>query len=167
MARIEFNANEHEPVQNEPIPAGWYHCTIVESELVSHPDDKPEQGDHLKIAFEVDENEHPAHANRRVYLRLYINHNSEKARKMALGNLSSLCRALDMLQLDDTDELLGAKLQVKVSIRVDKNGQYEPQNEAKGFKPAGAATPAEAPPAAQAKTAPPAAGKPAQKKGNW
>jgi len=69
--------------------------------------------------------------------------------------LSSICRAVGVLQTDDSEDLHHKEMLVKVAVRpagVDKTGvMRDAQNEIKGYKPlGGSAAPASAPAAASA-----------------
>ena len=69
-------------------------------------------------------------------------------------------RAVGLTKLEDTDQLLGGNLSIKVTVKDDPN--YGPSNEIKGFRSVeGSAPPAAAPAAAAtaASSAPPWASK--------
>ena len=64
-------------------------------------------------------------------------------------------RCIGLGRIEDTDQLIGCPLQIKLSIRPAENG-YAAQNEVRGFRVAEGAAPAKAAPAASSsKAAPP------------
>jgi hypothetical protein len=138
MGNLNFDASNIEPSQSfEPIPDGWYAASIIEAAMVPTRDGTTEL---LKLTFEIDG---PNYAGRRVWERLNVNHANEQPRQIAQRNLSSICRAIGKLQVADTDELLGAKLLIKVRA-VPADGKFDARNEIRGYK-AGMDTPSAAP----------------------
>ena len=47
--------------------------------------------------------------------------------------MGNLLRALGIAKLTDTDQLVGGNVEIKLAVR-EAEGQYEAQNELKGFK---------------------------------
>ena len=128
MAVINFNAQQVQPQQAfEPIPADWYNVMIDESEI------KPTNGGdghYLEMRMNVMDGQF---ANRKLFGRFNIDNPNETAVEIAYAQLSAICHAVGVLQVDDTQLLHGKPFQVKVSVRPPKNG-YEASNELKGFK---------------------------------
>lgn len=169
MGNLNFDASNIAPsTAFDPLPPGWYAMRITECEI------KPSEraGDMVKLRFEIDETQHPDKANRSVFHNLCINHpTSQQAREIAQRSLSAICHAVGKLQVNDTDELLGQTLRVKlkaVPARTDQatGKSYDATNECTGFKslsedvdapPAPASKPstAQAQPAAAAASAKP------------
>jgi hypothetical protein len=97
-----------------------------------------------------------------VFGNLNIRNASAKAEEIGRQQLAELMRAIGLPRLQDTDELIGANLGIKLDIRAATE-QYAAQNEVRGFKALdGAAPPASKPafgasssPATPAKAAPP------------
>ena len=84
-------------------------------------------------------------------------HQKIKQPSCALGRqqLGELMRCIGLGRIEDTDQLIGCPLQIKLSIRPAENG-YAAQNEVRGFRVAEGAAPAKAAPAASSsKAAPP------------
>ena len=120
----------------EPIPEGWYAVKIANAELNAT---KSGTGQYIKMRFDVTG---PTHQGRVIFGNLNIRNANPKAEEIGLKQLNELMSACGLSEVQDTDQLLGYDIQVKVSIR-PAEGQYEAQNEVKGFKSmSGSAAPA-------------------------
>lgn len=135
-----FNAEEIEPQGSfEPIPAGWYTAMITESEFKPT---KNGNGEYLQLRLDVIEGEYEG---RILWSRLNLNNPSQTAVEIAQRELSSICRAVGVMQPRDSSELHDRPLKVKVSIRPAGNG-YDAINEVKAYDSAeGASAPAAKP----------------------
>ena len=154
MASFTFDATAVEPQQSSgPIPAGAYLAQVIESDL-KHL--KSGNGMGLALTFQIIDGEHK---NRRLWANLNVQHSNPNAEHIGQQQLSSLCRALNVLQLKDTTQLHNKPLKVRVKIRID--AIYGDKNEVTAYEPAAAASfqqqaaqqqaPARAAPAAPAK----------------
>lgn len=150
-----FDANAVEP--NEPrggvLPPGDYTFEIVEAEI------KPTKaGNGTNLAFSLAVIDPAEFAKRRVFENLCIVHAKPQVQEIAQAQLSSLCRALGIAQLKDTDELLGRIVRARVKVRPAANG-YDESNAVVAYESAGTPMPAPAPkapsPAPAGKTAAP------------
>lgn len=143
MGSLNFNAADHVPVAGdfEPVPAGCYACTIQEAEWV----DSDTAGRGIKLKLEVDASVHPDIGARCFFDRLWINNpkpakpGKRSGREIANGMLSSICHAINRLELDEPDDLLGGMLAVSVKVR-PATEQYPADNEVTGYKPYDKAT---------------------------
>jgi len=161
MVRIgKYDPNQHEPRESfDPLPGGWYACQFVNLESRRTRDG---QHDLLYGEAELLENVHPEHKGRKLFARLNLWHSNPQTCEIAARELSSICRAVGVLQgADDfdTDVLLRKPLAIKVRVR-QADGQYEASNEITGYDAIGArfSVAGQAPPPArqaQAKAAPP------------
>jgi hypothetical protein len=157
----EFNVNDL-PVGNtgnfEPLPAGWYSCTISQAEL---KDTKAGTGQYIKLRYDITG---PTHQGRVVFGNLNIKNANPKAEEIGRQQLGDIMRAIGLAKVTDTDQLIGGQIGIKLEVKQD--AQYGASNEVKGFKSVtGSAAPATTPfkpsasaPAAQAassKAAPP------------
>jgi hypothetical protein len=144
----------------DPLPAGWYSAKITGAELKNT---KANDGQYLEVKYGITG---PTHQGRIVFERLNIRNQNTKAVEIAMQSLGDLIRAIGIHALSDSDQLLGHDLQIKLDVR--KQEGYEPSNDVKGHKAAGAgsapvfAAPAskqsaspDAPSAAPQKAAPP------------
>jgi hypothetical protein len=156
VAQLSFNAANVAPQEPiSPIPAGVYLAQVVESDVRPL---KSGQGRALALTFQVLQG--PC-VNRRVFANLNIEHRSSaEAERIAQGQLSALCHAVGVINLQDTTQLHMRPVQIRVKVRKDDSGQYPDKNEVTGFEAAapvaGQARPA-APMPASAPVAPPAA----------
>ena len=148
-----FNPLEHEPPKFDVLPAGDYDVVIVESSVKPT---KSGKGSYLELKFQVITG---PHQNRFLWDRLNIDNESEKAQAIARGQLSAICRAVNVLSVNDSHELHMKPL--KATVKVGKDSDGNPTNEIRAYKPrhANGGTPAApiAPPLATAQpTAAPA-----------
>lgn len=154
MARLNesFNANElPEDTGGDytPLPAGDYNVTIVDAEI---KDTKSKTGQYINLKLEVNG---PTHIGRFLFAIVNIKNESSVAEQIGRGQLGSILRALGIETLEDTDQLIGGPLCVKVAVKA-ASGQYAAGNEIKAYKVQGDA-PAPAPRAAVAAKPAPAA----------
>jgi len=63
-----------------------------------------------------------------------LQNSNPTAQEIAYKQLSALCHAVNVLQLQDSVQLHGLPLKVKVKVRKDSTGQYEDQNEVTAYK---------------------------------
>jgi hypothetical protein len=141
-----FNAMAVEPQTSyEPMPADWYKCVITKTE---EKPTKKQNGSYLQLDIEVIEGKF---AGRKVFDRLNLNNPNSVAVEIAQRALSSICRAIDVPNPQDSDELLDKPLMVKVAVK-PADGDYSASNEVKGYDAAGAtaSAPVEIPVAAAA-----------------
>lgn len=143
-----FNAREVEPNAGfEAIPVGDYPAAIVNSE---EKQTKAGTGSYHKLEFQILEGQF---ANRKLWVMLNLNNPNEEAVKIARGELSAICRAVNVLTPNDTVDLHDIPMVIKVGVRKNKE-TGEMENAIKGYKPKGAA--GSPPPAASGGSAGPA-----------
>lgn len=139
----------------ELVPAGWYNATITKAEIKST---KAGTGQYIAVRYDITG---PSHQGRVIFGNLNIKNPNSKAEEIGRQQLGEIMRAIGLSRVTDTDQLISGALQIKVAIK-ESDGQYEANNEVKGFKaingsaspmptasaPVGAATPnaASAPP---------------------
>ncbi len=127
MATLNFNANDHEPsTAFEPLPAGKYIAEITASEM------KPTNagnGSYLWLEFTVLDG---PQKGRKAWDRLCINHPSAKTVEIARGNLSAICRAVGVLQPQDSAELHHIPLFIHIKCK-KRDDTGEINNEIKGY----------------------------------
>jgi len=147
---IQFDASKVAPQERPaPIPAGVYNAQIVESEV------KPlasGNGEAVVLTWTVLDG--PC-VNRKVFHRINYRHTNPQAEQIGQSQLSAVCHAAGVIQLQDTQQLHAKPCRIRVKIRKDSSGQYDDQNEVSGVEPAGTAQPGV--PVAPARPAAPAA----------
>lgn len=171
MATLNFDANAIQPDTSfEPIPAGWYNAIIDESEMKPTRDGS---GAYLALRFNIIDGQY---AGRKVFTRLNLRNQNPVAQDIAQKQLSSICHAVNVLNVQDSSQLHALPMQIRVKVTNDPTGQYDTSNEISGYKAVGAsngqgvAAPLAAPAAPVAPVAPatPAAPQPqAQPAGTW
>jgi len=127
-----FDANKVDPnVGFDPIPSGEYTCIMTDSEF---KDTKSGNGEYLQCTWEVIEGEYK---KRLLFDRLNLKNPNETAVKIAMGTLSAICHAVDVMKPKDSSELHGKPCVVKVAVeeRSDKPGSFS--NVVKGYKAVG------------------------------
>lgn len=153
MARLDigFTADELPESRGdyEPLPEGWYSAEIGDAEIRVTKDGT---GQYIRCRYNITG---PTKAGRVVFGNLNIMNKSQKAEEIGRQQLGELMRCIGLGRIEDTDQLIGCPLQIKLSIRPAENG-YAAQNEVRGFRVAEGAAPVKAAPAASSsKAAPP------------
>ena len=128
-----------------PIPAGWYTAAIVGAESKTT---KAGTGNYIAVRFDVIG---PEHQGRVVWCNLNTRNPNPKAEEIGRQQLGDIMRAIGLSKLEDTDQMLGGNLSIKVTVKNDPN--YGPGNEVKAFKAIEGSTPPVAAPAATAPAA--------------
>lgn len=143
MANINgFNANDVSPdVGFDPVPAGKYKAAITASEMKPT---KRNTGSYLELEFVILEGDYK---DRKVWARLNLENQSEKAVQIARSQLSAICRACGVMTPQDSVELHNIPLLITVKCKKDTQTD-EITNEVKKFEavgPQGLATTSTAP----------------------
>jgi hypothetical protein len=119
-----------------PLPDGWYAVTVSEADVKAT---KAGTGSYIKLRLDVTG---PSHQGRVVFGNINIRNPNPKAEEIGNQQLGELMRAVGLPRLEDTDQLIGRHLSIKLVTRSSE--QYGDQNEIKAFKAAGDAAPAAA-----------------------
>ncbi len=163
--QFQFNATQVAPsVPLEVIPADWYVLLITASELSPTKD---KDGAYLNLTAEVGAG---PYKGRKQFLRFNVQNSNAQAVEIAYRDLSALCHATGVLNVQDTQQLHNIPFEAKIIVRAAE-GKYPETNDVRGFramnsgqKPAGNGvgvvhTPSAAPqgaPAGPVNNAPPA-----------
>lgn len=118
----------------EPLPAGWYNARITNSE--AKPTKDNESG-YLLVELEIIDGEYKS---RKVFDRLNLWNKSVQASEIAQRQLSAYCHATGVFVLQDSNQLHGIPIKIKVAVKQDPN--YEPSNEVRAVKHIQDGTPA-------------------------
>ena len=130
MANLSFNAANVSPsVVYAPLPAGDYQAIITESETKATKDG---QGQYLQLKLQIQGGEF---AGRVLFDRLNLWNNNQQAQEIAQRALSAICHAVGILQVGDSQELHNRPLIATVKVK-PASGNYEANNEIKGYKAA-------------------------------
>lgn len=159
MAQLNFNAATVQPSQSfDPLPAGDYIAQITESSIKPT---KAGTGMMLNLTWTVLDGQF---ANRKIFDRINVANQNPEAERIGQQQLSAICHAVGVLNLQDSNQLHGRPCKIKVKVRKDE--QYGDSNEVKGVSavagaaPAAAGAPWQASAAPAASPAAPAAGTP-------
>ncbi len=127
MASFSFNSADVAPSENEftALPAGPYQAVALSSEVRT----TKSGGEMLTYKMQITDGKY---ANRVLLARFNTKNSSEQAMQIARSQLAEFCRAAGVLEMTDTDDLLGRPVSIRVAIRPAQNG-YPEQNEIKGF----------------------------------
>ena len=134
MAQLNFNAAEVDTTSRDAIPSGSYEAVVTDSEMRAT---KNGLGMGINLTFEII-SEGPA-KGRKVFVWINYEHPKVEAQRIGREELASLCKAVGVVELNDTDQL--HNLPLMVTVGVDRNDPT--RNVVKAYKPK-AAQPAQA-----------------------
>lgn len=97
---------------NEILPQGKYLAIVLDSEIA----ETKSGGEMLSLTFEIMQGEHK---NRKIWHNFNIKNASEKAERIARGELMALCSALDVVVKSSTSELHDKVLCIEVKHKKD------------------------------------------------
>ncbi len=107
-----FNAHDVDPnTEFDPVPAGQYLAIITESEMKPT---KNNNGSYLQLTLEILEGEYKG---RKLWARLNLNNPSDTAVKIARAELSSICRAMNVMTPKDSVELHNLPIAITVKCK--------------------------------------------------
>lgn len=148
--QFEFDASEVPAAERsfDLLPAGWYTARVTGAEVRQT---KTGTGSYLRVEFTVADP-----AGRKVWSNYNVRNANAAAEQIGRQQLAELLRAVGIVKLGDTDELIGTAVSIKVKVR-EARGEYEASNEVAGSKSLDGAVPqvAAKAAAAPAKAAPP------------
>ena len=136
-----FDASKVEP-SGGAIPKGEYQVVIVESEKVAT---KAGTGYLLKLQMQVVEGEFKGH---QLTDRLNLWNENDTARRIAQGTLSAICRAVNVLTPQGSEQLHHKQLTAVVNVDELPDGRLS--NDVKGYKPRQSSAPTFGTPASAA-----------------
>lgn len=129
MATLQFNAATVDPTQSyDPLPDGWYTVVMTKSEMKPTKDG---QNAYLETELTVQE---PPYKGRKIFYRLNIKNANPVAQEIAYRQLSAICHAVGVIQVQDSQQLHGLPFKVKLVVKRDESGKYDPSNEVKAIK---------------------------------
>ncbi|MCH9712523.1 MAG: DUF669 domain-containing protein [Proteobacteria bacterium] len=124
----EFDASKVEPSQSmELMPAGEYTAAIVSSEMMASKNNS--NNHYLKLKFQIIDGEQKG---RVIFSNLNLINSNETAVSIAQRDLSAICHAVGVLNIQDSEELHDKPLNIKIGIKPAQDG-YDAQNEIKGY----------------------------------
>jgi len=111
----------------DPIPAGEYVAMIVKSEM---KETSNKLGEYLSLQFKVTEGEFK---NRVLFTNLNLKNQNEQTVQIARKALTSICKACGIVSIEDSEELHGIEMLIKVTIK-KATPDFPAGNEIKNFK---------------------------------
>lgn len=103
------------------LPVGWYTAIVEDSEIKDGP-----KGSYINWQFAIEGKPN------KVWDIMSLGNEISIRR---LKSLTVFCGHQNPNYLQDTNELHGARVQVRLKIETDDTGQYEPKNRISAFKP--------------------------------
>lgn len=123
----EFSLDQlPESTSYDLLPAGWYNAKVHSAEL---KETKLKDGKFIAVRFDVTG---PTQQGRVVFTNININNKNPAAEDIGRRQLGEIMRAGNLQKVQDTDQLVGIELQIKVGIQ--KSEQYGDSNSVGGYK---------------------------------
>lgn len=122
-----FNVADHVPSSPDPVPAGWYTAKITDAKV---KDTKAGTGNFLEVTFSIIG---PSYEGRCVWGRFNLKNPNPQAEQIGQAQFMDMARAIGLEVVDDSDQLLGGELDIKVTVKKGDE-QYNDSNDVKGFK---------------------------------
>ena len=120
----------------DPVPPGDYILKVSEAEL---KETKTGTGQYIKVAFTV---MGPKYEGRKIFTNFNIRNASPEAERIGVSQLKALVLAGGVSEpLMDTDQLLGAVVNARVTVDKRDDPQYPDQNKVGRYKPVNATPP--------------------------
>lgn len=113
------------------IPAGDYAVVIDAAEIKAT---KTGTGQYIKLKLKVTG---PTNAGRVLFSNVNIMNQSPEAERIGRQELRKIMEATGVLELSDSDQLIGGHMMVKVTVKTSE--QYGAENEVKGYRAMSAA----------------------------
>ncbi|WP_435931441.1 DUF669 domain-containing protein [Moraxella bovoculi] len=132
LLNLSFTQDEVKEAQSDnfaPIPAGNYTAEVNRSEIKQTKDGR---GSYLSLSLKVLEGDF---AGRLIFQNITLTNASATAQNIGREQMAQLAGACGVLNLQDSEQLHGIAMGIRVAIETDKTGQYEPRNSVKKFFP--------------------------------
>lgn len=128
IMKLSFDASKVDPqVGLTVLPAGKYNVAIETCEKRANKDG---EGEHLALMLNVLEGKYEG---RKIFNNLNLWNESAKAKEFAQGTLSAVCHATGIMQLEDTDELIG--IPMVADVRVTDQKVFGKSNVINAYRP--------------------------------
>ena len=109
----------------ELLPAGVYDATITQVDL---RDTKAGTGNYLNVRLDI---VGPSHEGRVVFGMITLRNPNDTAERIGREQLQKIAHYGNLGEISDTDQLVGARVGIKVGIR--KSEEYGDRNEVKDY----------------------------------
>jgi hypothetical protein len=119
------------------VPDGWYQSVIETADLRTTKDGS---GKYISVRFSIIG---PNYANRSVFVNLNIVNKSSVAEAIGREELGKIMRSCGMDTISDTDELIGAPVEIQVKSK--KEPGYDDRNIVSDYRQISSKTPVDMP----------------------
>ena len=124
---FDFSGQAASKSDFEPLPPGWYAVEVTSGEV------KPTKaGNGTRAAFRFDVRG-GAHDGRVVFGSFNLTNPNPKAAEIGREQLGQFALACGLVNVGDTNELLGKRLEIKLIIK-PADAQYDAANDVKGYR---------------------------------
>jgi len=128
MVQLNFDASNVEQFEGFSVkPPGWYNVMIDASEMLPT---KNGDGAYLKLQFDILDGQYKG---QKFFDQLTLKHPNPQTVEIAYKKLSSIAHAVGILQVQDSQQLHGRPLKVKVKKK-PADGQYDESNDITSYK---------------------------------
>lgn len=110
----------------DPLPQGVYTATITKADL---KDTKDGTGKMIALRLDITG---PSHQGRVIFSNLNIRNKSPQAEEIGRQQLGDIMRAIGLSSIQDTDQMIGGQVQIKVDI--EKKEGFEARNQIRAYK---------------------------------
>ncbi len=110
----------------DPLPEGWYTVTTSAAELRQT---KAGDGSYISVRYDV---VGPTHQGRVVFGNINIRNKNAQAENIGREKLGQFMRAVGLAKVQDTDQMIGHTLEIKLKVRPAKDG-FDAGNDVSGF----------------------------------
>jgi hypothetical protein len=110
-----------------PLPAGWYQASIKAVELKTS---NAGTSTYMNIQYSI---LGPTHQGRAVFGMCGVTNNDPEKESTSRYFMGQLMRAAGLQKLTDTDQLIGANLEIKLTVR-PKTEEYDASNNVKEYR---------------------------------
>lgn len=118
MAKLPsaFNSKEHEDMNDfSAIPADEYIAQVTKSEMVKCKSTaKDPDGSYLKLTFSILSGKYKG---RNLWVQLNLINKNVQAVEIANKELGTICKAVNLVSITDSQELHGKPMRIKVGIK--------------------------------------------------
>ena len=115
MATLNFNASAIDTTSHDPIPSGTYEAVITGSEIKPT---KAGNGTGINLTFEIVSE---SAKGRKVWEWINYQHPNQEAQRIGQQTLATICKAVGIAQLNETEQLHNIPLMITVAL--DKDDQ--------------------------------------------
>lgn len=121
------------------LPEGWYDATITKADVGQT---KAGNGTKIDVRYDITG---PTQQGRVIFASLNIRNPSVEAERIGREQLGELMRAIGLARVQDSDELIGGNVCIKVRVKKPSakdiaNGYLQDRNEVAGWRAIGGST---------------------------